>query len=46
MKEDLILSPNKIPTNRNLFDLFKNRVNMSLCVSNEFLLKPFLRVYF
>ena len=40
-KEVLIGSPNKTPINRNLFDLFKKRENISLCGSKEILLKSF-----
>ena len=45
--EILIGSPNKILNSENLFDFIKNRVKISLCVSEKFVLKPsFQVVYF
>ena len=36
--KDLIGSPNKTSNTENLFDFIKNRVKMSLCVSEKFVL--------
>ena len=45
--KDLIGSPHKTSNNGNLFDFMKNRVNISLCVSEKFVLKPsFQMMYF
>ena len=38
--KDLIGSPNKTSNKENLFDFIKNRVKISLCVSEKFVLKP------
>jgi len=47
LKKDLIGSPNKTSNKENLFDFIKNRVKISLCVSEKFVLKPsFQVVYF
>ena len=39
-KEDLIASPHKTTIDRNLFDFIKNRVRISLWVSENSFLKP------
>ena len=45
--KDLIGSPHKKSNKENLFDFTKNRVNISLCVSEKFVLKPsFQLMYF
>ena len=45
--EDLIGCPHKTSNKINLFDFIKNRVKISLCVSEKFVLKPsFQVVYF
>ena len=40
----LIGSPNKTSNKEDLFDFIKNRVNIKLCVSEKFVLKPSLQV--
>ena len=44
--KDLIGSPHKTSKKGNLFDFIKNRVNMGLCVSEKFVLKPSLQVMY
>ena len=44
--KDLIGSPNKTSNKENLFDFIKNRVNISLCVSEKFVLKPSFEVMY
>ena len=41
IQEDLIGSPHKTLINKYLFDFIKIRVNISLCVSEKFLLNHF-----
>ena len=41
---DLLGSPDKTLITGNLFDFMKKRENMSLCVSEKSVLKPFLKV--
>ena len=43
---DLIGSPNKTSNKENLFDFIKNRVKISLCVSEKFVLKPSFEVMY
>ncbi len=42
----LIGSPHKTSNKSNLFDFMKNRVNISLCVSEKFVLKPSSQVVY
>ena len=42
----LIGSPHKTTNKTNLFDFMKNRVNISLCVSEKFVLKPSFEVMY
>ena len=44
--KDLIGSPNKTSNKENLFDFIKNRVMISLCVSEKFVLKPSFEVMY
>ena len=44
--KDLIGSPHKTSNKRNLFDFIENRVKMSLCVSEQFVLKPSFQVMY
>ena len=44
--KDLIGSPQKTSIMRNLFDFIKNRVNISLCVSEKFVLKASFQVMY
>ena len=44
--KDLIGSPNKTSNKENLFDFIKNRVKISLCVSEKFVLKPSFEVMY
>ena len=44
--KDLIGSPHKTSINRVLFDFMKNRVKISLCVSEKFVLKPLFKVMY
>ncbi len=45
-KEDLTASPHITSIDRNLFDFIKNRVNIGLCVSEKFVLKPSFQVMY
>ena len=45
-KKELIGSPRKIFIRKKLFDFIKKRGNMNLCVSEESLLEPFLKVVY
>ena len=42
--KDLIGSPHKKSNKENLFDFTKNRVNISLCVSEKFVFKPSMQI--
>ena len=44
--KDLIGSPNKTSNKENLFDFIKNRVKISLCVREKFVLKPSFEVMY
>ena len=44
--KDLTGSPNKTSNKENLFDFVKNRVKISLCVSEKFVLKPSFEVMY
>ena len=44
--KDLIGSPNKTSNKENLFDFIKNRVKISLCVSEKFVFKPSFEVMY
>jgi len=45
-KKDLIGSPDKTSNKGDLFDFIKNRVKISLCVSEKFVLKPSFQVMY
>ena len=44
--KDLIGIPNKTTNKENLFDFIKNRVKISLCGSEKFVLKPLFEVMY
>ena len=44
--KDIIQIPNKTSNKENLFDFIKNRVKISLCVSEKFVLKPSFEVMY
>ena len=44
--KDLIACPHKTSNKENLFDFIKNRVKISLCVSEKFVLKPSFEVMY
>ena len=44
--KDLIGTLHKISNNGNLFDFIKNRVKMSLCGREKFVLKPSFQVIY
>ena len=46
MIKDLIETPNKTSNNENLFDFIKNRVKISLCGSEKFVLNPSFQVMY
>ena len=44
--KDLIGNSNKTSNKENLFDFIKNRVKISLCVSEKFVFKPSFEVMY
>ena len=46
IKDDLTASPHITSIDRDLFDFIQNRVKISLCVSEKFVLRPSFEVMY